>query len=199
MFAAGTDTTYTVLEWAMTELLRHPRVMKRAKEEIREVVGSKKHVNEEDVSKMAYLKAILKETLRVHPPIPLLVPRESIQDINLNGYEIKSGTVVIINAWAIAGEGSIWERPKEFEPERFLKSSIDFKGVDFEFIPFGAGRRGCPGTGFAMAINEVVLANVVHQFDWVLPDGLEDLDMSETQGLTMHRKFPLTAIASIAL
>ncbi|KAF7806015.1 cytochrome P450 71A26-like [Senna tora] len=195
MFAAGTDTTYTVLEWTMTELLRHPRVMKKLQDEIRKVVGSRTHIREEDLVEMHYLKAVLKETLRIHPPIPLLVPRESMQDMKLNGYDIKAGTQVIVNAWAIAHDASIWDHPEEFKPERFLNSSIDFKGKDFELIPFGAGRRGCPGTAFAMAVNEVVVANLVHHFDWALPAGKE-LDMAETAGITIHKKFPLTAIPS---
>ncbi|KAE9610106.1 putative cytochrome P450 [Lupinus albus] len=146
---------------------------------------------------MPYLKAVIKETLRLHPPIPLLVPRETMKDINLKGYHIAAGTRVIINAWAIARDPTYWDEPEEFKPERFMDSSIDVKGNDFQLIPFGAGRRGCPGTMFAMVVNEIVLANLVHQFDWALPGGIaESLDMSETVGLTMHRKIPLVAFAT---
>lgn len=139
---------------------------------------------------------MVKETLRLHPPIPLLVPRENRQDITVKGYHIKAGTRVIINAWAIARDPAYWDQPEEFKPERFLNSSIDIKGNDFHLIPFGAGRRGCPGIVYAMVANELVLANLVHQFNWELP-GLETLDMSETFGLTMHRKTPLLAVATL--
>ena len=198
MFAAGTDTTYTVLEWAMAELLRHQTVMQKLQDEVRTVVGDKTHVTEEDLVKMNYLKAVIKETLRLHAPVPLLVPRKSMEDIKLNGYDIAAGTQVIVNAWAIARDPSSWEQPLEFKPERFINSSINYKGLDFEFIPFGEGRRGCPGVFFAIAVNELVLANLVYQFDWKLPDGVaeKDLDMSETVGLTCHRKYPLLAIAT---
>jgi len=198
MFAAGTDTTYTVLEWAMTELLRHKTVMHKLQDEVRTVVGNKTHVTEEDLVNMNYLNAVIKETLRLHAPVPLLVPRKSMEDIKLNGYDIEAGTQVIVNAWAIARDPSSWEQPLEFKPERFINSSINYKGLDFEFIPFGEGRRGCPGVFFAIAVNELVLANLVYQFDWKLPDGVaeKDLDMSETVCLTCHRKYPLLAIAT---
>ncbi|XP_004505028.1 cytochrome P450 736A117-like [Cicer arietinum] len=198
MFAAGTDTTYTVLEWAMAELLKHPIVMQKLQDEVRNVVGNKTQVTEEDLVNMKYLNAVIKETLRLHIPVPLLIPRKSMEDIKVNGYDIAAGTQVIVNAWAIARDPSIWDEPLEFKPERFMNSSIDFKGFDFELIPFGAGRRGCPGLLFAIAVNELVLANLVYYFDWKLPNGVagKDLDMSESVGLTCHRKYPLLAIAT---
>ncbi|XP_030531144.2 cytochrome P450 736A117-like [Rhodamnia argentea] len=197
-FAAGTDTTYTVLEWGMTELLRHPNAMRRAQDELRRVAGDKSSITEDDLDQMCYLKAVIKETLRLHPPIPLLIPRESTQDTKVNGYDVAAGTRVIVNAWAIARDPSLWDSPEEFHPKRFLNLSIDFKGHDFELIPFGAGRRGCPGIAFAIAVDELVLANLLHKFDWGLPDGVEELDMTESTGLTIHKKFPLIASAAIA-
>ncbi|XP_027357279.1 cytochrome P450 71A22-like [Abrus precatorius] len=200
MFGAGTDTTLAVLEWAMTELLRHPTVMQKLQDEVRNMAGNKTHITEEDLSGMAYLKAVIKETLRLHPPSPILIPRESMQETKVMGYDIASGTQVMVNAWAISIDPSNWNQPLEFQPERFLNSSIDIKGHDFQLIPFGAGRRGCPGITFAMAVNELVLANVVHQFNWALPSGAmgdQALNMSETTGLTIHRKFPLVALISI--
>lgn len=197
MFAAGTDTTYTVLEWAMTELLRHPRVLKILQSEVRNMAGPKREISEDDLYKMPYLKAVIKETLRLHPPIPLLVPRESTADVKIMGYDIPAGTRVITNAWAIGRDPTSWERPEEFWPERFINSDIDFKGQNFELIPFGAGRRGCPGFLFAVSLEELVLATIVHKFDWELPYGMrgEDLDMTECTGLTIHRKSPLLAVA----
>nr|XP_043639586.1 3-beta-hydroxylase-like [Erigeron canadensis] len=191
MFAAGTDTTFTNLEWAISELLRHPRAMKKLQQEVREIGQGRSMVTEDDLDKMVYLKAVLKETLRLHTPIPLLVIRESTQDVNVLGYDIPSGTQVIINAWAIARDPSIWEEPEEFKPDRFLNSSTDYKGLHFEFTPFGAGRRGCPAIQFAMIINELVLANLVYKFDFALPPEDGGLDMSETIGLTVHKKRPI--------
>jgi cytochrome P450 len=200
MFIAGTDTISTLLEWEMTELLRHPNIMKKLIEEVRRVGNGRTHISEDDLSNMKYLKAVGKETLRLHPPIPLLVPRESRQEINLNGYHIKAGTRVFINAWGIARDPTYWDQPEEFKPERFLSNSIDTKGnSNFQLmIPFGAGRRGCPGAGYAMAANDLMLANLIHQFDWELPGGavgLEKLDMFESFGFTVHRKNPLMALA----
>ncbi|KAK9995616.1 hypothetical protein SO802_020302 [Lithocarpus litseifolius] len=127
-FAAGTHTTYTVLDWAMTVLLRHPKVMKNVQNEVREIIGNKKDITEYDLDKMHYLKAIIKETLRFHPSIPLLVPRKSIQDAKIHGYDIAADAQVIINAWTIGRDPTLWDEPEEFQPERFLTSSIDFKG-----------------------------------------------------------------------
>lgn len=199
MFGAGTDTTLAVLEWAMTELLRHPKLMQKLQQEVRNVVSQKTHITEQDLNKMDYLKAVIKETLRLHPPSPLLIPRESMQDTKIMGYDISAGTQVIVNGYAISTDSCYWDQPLEFQPERFLKSEINIKGHDFQLIPFGAGRRGCPGISFAMVVNELVLANLVHQFDWSLPSGVErdqSLDMAETTGLTIHRKCHLLAVAS---
>ncbi|KAJ9140243.1 hypothetical protein P3X46_030915 [Hevea brasiliensis] len=198
MFAAGTDTTYTVLEWAMSELLRHPRVMKEVQNEVRRIGNGKAQITEGDLDQMNFLKAVIKETLRLYPPIPLLVPRVSTQDVKIKGYDVVAGSTVFTNAWAIGRDPKRWDQPEEFRPERFLNSSIDFKGHDFELIPFGGGRRGCPGILFAMTTNELVLANLVNQFNWALPGGAsgKDLDMTECPGLTIHRKFPLLAIAT---
>ncbi|XP_074321252.1 cytochrome P450 736A117-like [Silene latifolia] len=197
MFSAGTDTTFTVLEWAMTELLRNYAVMQELKNEVRGITGKKAYVHEDDLEQMKYLKAVIKETLRLHPSIPLLVPRLSTQDAKINGYDIPSGTLVINNAWAIQRNPASWDDPEEFIPERFLNCSTDYRGQDFELIPFGAGRRICPGITFAIANIELVLANLIHKFDWTLPDGAksESLDVKECVGLTVHRETHLLVIA----
>ncbi|XP_027922982.1 cytochrome P450 71A1-like [Vigna unguiculata] len=199
MFVAGTDTSSSILGWMMTELLRHPMVMQKLKDEISNVISGRTRITEEDLSSMPYLKAVIKESFRLHPPGPLLLPRESVEDAKVMDFDIAAGTQLLVNAWAIARDPSYWEKAEMFEPERFLNSSIDVKGQDFEVLPFGAGRRGCPGIMFAMNVIELVLANLVHQFNWEVPNGVmgdQTLDMTETTGLVSHRKFPLMAMAS---
>ncbi|KAF5738723.1 hypothetical protein HS088_TW13G01624 [Tripterygium wilfordii] len=157
------------------------------------------NVTEDDLERKDYLKAVIKETLRLYPPSPLLSPRESTQDVKIKGY-IAAARMVFTNAWAIGRDPASWEEADKFCPERFLENnaygSIDFKGHDFQLIPFGAGRRGCPGISFAIAANELVLATVLKRFDWALPNTGENLDMSECVGLAIHRKVPLVATAT---
>ncbi|XP_023765079.1 cytochrome P450 Tp4149 [Lactuca sativa] len=198
IFAAGTDTTSTAIEWAISELIRHPRVMKRLQKEVTEIAQGKSMISEEDLEKMHYLHAVIKETLRLHTPLPLLISRQSTEYVKLMGYDIPAGTQVIINAWAIGRDPSLWEEAEKFWPERFLKSSIDYKGMHFEFLPFGAGRRGCPGIQFAIVINELALANLVYKYDFAVPDDMrgDELDMSEITGLTLHRKSALLVVAT---
>ncbi|KAH6819495.1 hypothetical protein C2S51_003098 [Perilla frutescens var. frutescens] len=198
VLAGGTDTISTTLEWAMTELLRHPIVLEKLQNEVREIAEDTKNITDNDLVKMHYLKAVIKETLRYHPALPLLVPRVASKDVTIKGYDILAGTVTMINAWTIGRDAATWEDAERFRPERFLESSIDFKGVDFEFIPFGAGRRGCPGITYAVAAMEFLLANIVQKFNWKLGDGAQgiDLDTIEAPGIAVHRANPLFAVAT---
>nr|QWK52360.1 cytochrome P450 71A26-1 [Isatis tinctoria] len=174
VFVGGTDASYTLMEWAMTELLLHPECLNILQKEVRTVCKRKSSVPEEDLQNMKYLKAVIKETLRLHPPLPLLIAHESTQDVRLRDYHIPAGTQVMINAWAIGREAATWgQDAEEFKPERHLGSSVDFRGQDFELIPFGAGRRICPAISFAAVLNELVLADLVHQFDWYV--GIQNL------------------------
>lgn len=191
----GTDTSAATLEWTMTELFRHPFVLKNLQTEVRQVLQDKQNITDEDLGEMRYLRAVVKETLRLHPPVPS-TGRVSREDVRIMGYDIAAGTIVLINTWASGRDPTFRDESDKFMPERFLNSSVDFKGLDFELIPFGSGRRGCPGIGFAMANVELVLANLVHKFDWELPDGKngKDLDTIEQPGATIHRKHPLLAV-----
>ncbi|XP_050377797.1 cytochrome P450 736A117-like [Argentina anserina] len=201
MFLAGTDTTSTLLEWEMAEVLKHPRVMSKLQKELRAVKkGEEEILTEDDLVDMHYLKTVIKEALRLHPSFTLLLPKMSIQDVKIKGYDIKANTQVLVNVWQIGRDPkSFNHKPEEFEPERFLgvNSGLSYKGTDFEYLPFGAGRRLCPGIQFATTVNEIGLANLLHKFDWTLPGGVrnEDLDMSESSGLTIHKKYPLKAMA----
>ncbi|XP_039139264.1 cytochrome P450 71A1-like [Dioscorea cayenensis subsp. rotundata] len=191
IFVAGSDTSSASLEWTMAELMRNPETMKKAQDEVRKVIGMKGKVEESDLQQLQYLKWVLKESMRLHPPAPLLVHRETTQHFKINGYEIQPKTRVIVNAWAIGRETSSWERPLEFYPERFKDSSIDMKGHDFQLIPFGAGRRICPGIDLGIQTVELALANLLYTFDWKCPDGSQDINLDETPGVTVHKKYPL--------
>ncbi|XP_020081198.1 cytochrome P450 71A1-like [Ananas comosus] len=198
MFGAGTETTYTTLEWAMAELVRNSKTMEKLQDEVRGIVLEKRMVREEQLNAMTYLKAVVKETLRLHPPAPLLLPRESLKDCYIKDYFVPKKTRVFVNGWAINRDPEFWEEPNEFHPERFINNnSVDFKGHDFQFIPFGAGRRICPGIQFAELTIELALANLVHRFEWELPYGLrrEKLDMSENPGLVANRAKKLHLVA----
>ncbi|CAN6983790.1 unnamed protein product [Brassica oleracea var. botrytis] len=176
-------------------LLRHPECLSRLQEEVRTICKEKSSVLEEDIQDMNYLKAVIKETLRLHPPLPLMVPHESTHDVRLRDYRIPAGTQVTINAWAIGRDVATWgPDAEEFRPERHLHSSVDFRGQDFELIPFGAGRRICPAISFAVVLNEVVLANLVHQFGWISTE--DQAEVAESTGIAIHRMFPLYAIPS---
>ncbi|KAL2465414.1 Cytochrome [Abeliophyllum distichum] len=196
VFGAGTETTSAFLEWTMTELLRHPTIMKKLQSEVREILHDKQDITFDDLERVHYLKAVIKETFRYQPPVPL-IPREAGRDVKIMGYDIAAGTIVMINALAIGRDPLFWDEPENFKPERFLNSSIDFKGLHFQHIPFGSGRRICPGIGFATALIELVLANILHKFDWELPGGAkgEDLDTTELRGLIVGRKNPLLVVA----
>ncbi|XP_059646216.1 desmethyl-deoxy-podophyllotoxin synthase-like [Cornus florida] len=197
MFIVGIDTSFTTLVWIMSELLKNPRVMEKAQAEVRQVSCKKGNiVNQEDIHELSYLKLVIKETLRVHPPIPLLVPRESRERCEIHGYEIPAKTQVLVNVWAISIDSENWSDPENFHPERFIDSSIDYKGTHFQYLPFGVGRRMCPSISFGIANVELALANLLYHFDWKLPEGqkLEDLDMDEVFGATVNRKRDLCVI-----
>uniref|UniRef100_A0A452YJW7 Cytochrome P450 71A1 n=1 Tax=Aegilops tauschii subsp. strangulata TaxID=200361 RepID=A0A452YJW7_AEGTS len=164
MLAAATDSTFTLLEWAMAELINHPQEMRKLQDEVRTAVGDAGHVTEDHLPDLRYLKAVVKETLRLHPPTPLLLPRETVEDTQLLGYHVPAGTRVL--------------------------------GQDFAFLPFGAGRRGCPGVRFAMPSNELALASLVYHFDWELAGGRKPpVDMTELHGLSVRLKTPLLLVA----
>lgn len=182
----------------MSELIKHPRVMKKLQQEVTEVGKGKPIISEEDLEEMKYLKAVVKEALRLHAPLPLLLARESREAVNLMGYDIPPKTQVVINAWAIARDPASWKESDEFMPERFLNSPVEYKGLHYEFLPFGAGRRGCPGLHFGIVVLELILANIVYKFNFTLPNGVKDvdLDMTEANGVTVQRQNPLMVMAS---
>lgn len=196
MFVAGTDTSSATLEWTMTELARHPMVMKKAQDEVRNVASSLGKVEESHLQHLHYLKAVIKETMRLHPPVPLLVPRESMEKCNLDGYEIPAKTRVLINTYAIGRDPTSWENPLQYNPERFMDKNIEVKDQDFRFLPFGGGRRGCPGYSFGLATVEIALARLLYHFDWALPQGVgaDDMDLGEIFGLATRKKTAIVLV-----
>ncbi|KEH29137.1 cytochrome P450 family 71 protein [Medicago truncatula] len=201
MLVAATGTTSATAVWAMTALIKNPRVMKKVQQEIRNSRVKKEFIDEDDIRNLSYLKAVIKETLRLYLPAPLLAPRETTEKCTINGFQIPAKAIVFVNAWAIHTDSNVWKNPEEFYPERFLESSLNFHGQDFELIPFGAGRRICPGMSMAVASLELILSNLLYSFDWELPDGLikEDIDTERWPGLTQHKKNELCLAAKIPM
>ncbi|CAN1141647.1 Desmethyl-deoxy-podophyllotoxin synthase [Linum perenne] len=188
IFTAGTDASSTTLEWTIAELLRHNEALKKAQQEVRQVFGNKEVLDE-----LSFLKLVIKEALRLHPPAPLLLPRQNSEACKIDGYDIPPKTKVIVNAWAMGRDPKHWKDPNEFIPERFVDEdccSADYKGTNLAYIPFGAGRRICPGIAFGMANVELPLASLLYHFDWKSSDGtkLEDMDMSESFGIAVKKK-----------
>ncbi|XP_010530342.1 PREDICTED: cytochrome P450 83A1-like [Tarenaya hassleriana] len=195
---AGTDTAAAAVVWGMTYLQKYPEVMKKAQAEIRNLVGDRGYVTEDDLQNLTYFKALVKETLRIEPVIPLLVNRVAIEDTKVAGYDIPAGTTVNVNVWGVSRDEKAWgANPDEFRPERFFEKDIDFKGTDFELIPFGSGRRMCPGMRLGVAMLELPYANLLYKFDFNLPPGMkpDDINMDVMTGVAMHKAVHLRLVA----
>ncbi|KAH6809886.1 hypothetical protein C2S51_027669 [Perilla frutescens var. frutescens] len=200
MLGAGSETSATAIDWAMAEMMKNSSVLAKAQDEVRRVFDEEKGFVEESlVHKLEYLKAVVKETLRLHPPLPLLRPRKCSQTCQIDEYQIPIETKIIVNAWSINRDPEYWKNPDCFQPERFLGSSVDYKGNNFEYIPFGAGRRICPGVSFGVANVELPIAMFLYYFDWKLGGGIkrEDMDMGEDFGITARRNKDLCVIPVI--
>ncbi|KAM0022664.1 putative N-methylcoclaurine 3'-monooxygenase [Helianthus debilis subsp. tardiflorus] len=196
LFIAGADTTTSTVEWAMAELIKNKDVMIKLQEEVKQKINSSSSMAESEISKLPYLDAFIKETLRLHPPVPLLLPHRAVQTSEVLNYTIPCGAKLLVNIWAIGRDPKLWEDPLSFKPERFLGSNLDFRGKDFEFIPFGAGRRMCPGLPSGITSVRSILASLILRFDWLLPDDQDQakLDMNEKFGVILHKDKPLQLI-----
>ncbi|WCJ37133.1 cytochrome P450 family 71 subfamily B polypeptide 7 [Euphorbia peplus] len=199
IFSAGVDTSAATLEWTMSELMKNPKIMEKAQREIRERYNARGRVEESELHELKYLKLVIKESLRLHPPVPLLIPRECTESCVIDGYDIPVKSRIMVNAWAMGRDPKYWEDAEEFKPERFVDSSFDFRGSKFEYLPFGAGRRSCPGILFGLANVDLPLAKLLYHFDWKIADEVEpeNLDMSEEIGITTKRKFNLCIIPTL--
>ncbi|KAL4386236.1 hypothetical protein GQ457_09G027210 [Hibiscus cannabinus] len=198
VFIAGTDTVAVTVIWVMSFLMKNPNCLKKTQAEVRDLVGEKGFVNEDGLRGLTYLKAVIKETFRLQPTEPLLLPRETLRNCSIGGYQVPAETLVYVNVWAIGRDPETWENPEQFCPERFIGNSIDYKGQNFELIPFGAGRRVCPGMLMGVAEMELALANLLYKFDWEMPTGMnrEDIDFATVPGLAVHKKNDLVLVAT---
>ncbi|KAJ9706714.1 hypothetical protein PVL29_001943 [Vitis rotundifolia] len=180
----------------MSELLHNPEKLLKARMELLQTIGKDKQVKESDVSRLPYLQAVVKETFRLHPAVPFLLPRRVEGDTDIAGFTVPKNTQVLVNAWAIGRDPNTWENPNSFVPERFLGLDMGVKGQNFELIPFGAGRRICPGLPLAIRMVHLMLASLIHSYDWKLEDGVtpENMNMEESFGLSLQKAQPLQAL-----
>lgn len=201
MIAAATDTSAVTNEWAMVEVIKHPRVLKKVQEELDRVVGKDRMVMESDLVHLNYLRCVVRETFRMHPAGPFLIPHESTRATTINGYYIPEKTRVFINTHGLGRNPKIWDNVEEFKPERHLTldgSRVEIShGADFKILPFSAGKRKCPGAPLGVTLVLLALARLFHSFDWSPPPGLshQDIDTIEVYGMTMPKAQPLMAIA----
>ncbi|KAL6012482.1 hypothetical protein ACLOJK_002971 [Asimina triloba] len=195
LIIAGTDTSTITLSWAVSELLNNRPMLKKALDELDMQVGMNRLVEDSDTKKLVYLQAIIKETMRLHPAAPLLLPHEASVDCYVGGFHILPGTRLFVNVWKMHRDPRIWSEPTEFRPERFITShaDMDVRGQHFQYLPFGSGRRACPGVTFALRMMHLNLARLLQAFDLDTPNG-EPVDMTEGLGLTMHRATPLEVV-----
>ncbi|XP_010934114.1 xanthotoxin 5-hydroxylase CYP82C4-like [Elaeis guineensis] len=197
LIIGGTDTTSVTMTWALALMLNHPHVLRKAQEELEAHVGRARNVNESDVEKLVYLQAIVKETLRLYPPGPILLPHQAMEDCQVAGFDVPAGTQVLVNAWAIQRDPQVWPEPSAFRPERFLTShgDVGVRGRQLELLPFGSGRRACPGASFALQVVHLTLARIIHGFDLETPTG-EPVDMTEGKGATLPKATPLEVLVT---
>ncbi|KAL8253716.1 hypothetical protein R6Q59_031937 [Mikania micrantha] len=195
LFLAGTETSSNTTEWAMTELLLNPHMFSRLRDEVSTAVSAAdcKTIQESKILDLPYLQAVIKETMRLHLSVPLLVPHKTETQVQIGEYILPKDTQIMVNAWAMARDPRYWDNPTTFDPERFLGNEVDYKGQHFEFIPFGSGRRMCPGIPLAHRVVSLMVASFVYHFDWKLPHAPQDMDMNDIFGLTLLRATPLVA------
>ncbi|KAM7529231.1 hypothetical protein LguiB_032641 [Lonicera macranthoides] len=201
MLAGAMDTTATAVEWTLAELIKHPTIMKKVQNELEKIVGKSRMVEESDLENLSYLEMVIKESFRLHPVAPLLLPHASIEDCTIDGYHIPKNARVMVNVWAIGRDPDAWVDPEKFDPDRFIGSNIDLRGRDFQLLPFGSGRRGCPGMQLGLIQVKHLVAQLVHCFNWELPNGMlhMELDMSEEFGLVVTKAQHLVAIPTFRL
>lgn len=192
MFIGGTETTSSTVEWGMAEIIRKPEVHKRLVTELDQVIGQKRFFEESDIDNLPYLQAVVKEVFRLHPSVPLIIPRRTNEECEVAGYHLPKHCIVYVNVWGIARDPKVWEDPYTFKPERFIGSSVDVKGQDPSLLPFGTGRRSCVGWPLAHRMVHFYLGALLHAFEWECPAEILN-DMNERVGLTIQKDKSLLA------
>jgi cytochrome P450 len=193
LLTAGTDTSALTTEWAMALLLTHPEAMQKLRAELDANVGTTRLVEESDITNLPYLQCVVKETLRLYPVAPIIPAHEAMDDCTVGGFAVRRGTMILVNAWAIHRDPKLWDAPEEFRPERFLDAGGDMVTA-VSMLPFGLGRRRCPGEGLAMRLVSLTVAALVQCFEWGVGEG-GAVDMGEGVGLTMPMATPLPAVS----
>nr|BAM68812.1 cytochrome P450 monooxygenase CYP71AV10 [Artemisia campestris] len=198
VFTGGTNSSAATIEWAISELIKCPRAMEKVQAELRKALNGKEKIHEEDIQELSYLNLVIKETLRLHPPLPLILRRECHQPVNLAGYNIPNKTRLMFNVFAINRDPEFWKDAETFLPERFENSSTTVMGAEYEYLPFGAGRRMCPGAALGLANVQLPLASILYHFNWKLPNGAsyDQINMTERYGLNVVRKAELLLVPS---
>ncbi|KAH7352856.1 hypothetical protein KP509_19G067500 [Ceratopteris richardii] len=196
MFDACIDSSTLTVEWAIAELLAHPRILQKAQQELEEVVGAIRLVQESDIVRLPYLRAIIKETMRLHPIAPLFMPHTVSESCRICGYNIPRSTVACINVWAMGRDSKVWKDPLRFCPERLLDSNMEVRGQDFELLPFGSASLACPGLAFGLNNVHLMLSNLLNAFEW---RRIGEIDLSEKVGTLMSLKSHLVAKATLKI
>lgn len=197
MIFRGTDTVAILLEWILARMVLHPEIQSKAQAEIISVVGNSRPVQDSDIPSLPYLQAIVKETLRIHPPGPLLSwARLAVRDVYVGDNFVPVGTTAMVNMWAITHDPRVWAEPEKFKPERFIEEDISIMGSDLRLAPFGSGRRVCPGKAMGLATVNLWLAQLLQSFEWVASDeAAANVDLTESLKLSMEMKNPLVCKA----
>ncbi|CAJ1929815.1 unnamed protein product [Sphenostylis stenocarpa] len=196
LILAGGDSIMVALTWALSLLLNNKMELKKAQDELDTHIGKDKKVEESDIKKLVYIQAIVKESMRLYPPSPIITLRAAMEECTFScGYHIPAGTRLIVNTWKLHRDGRVWPDPDDFKPERFLTShkDVDVKGQNHELVPFGSGRRACPGVSLALRVVHLVLARLLHSFNVASPSN-QGVDMTESIGLTNLKATPLEVL-----
>ncbi|XP_059068600.1 cytochrome P450 750A1-like [Cryptomeria japonica] len=198
VFVGGMEMTSTTLEWMMSSLIQYPDVLKKLQAELEAIVGREREIQESDLKGMEYLLSVVNETLRLYPAVPLLIPHRSTEDSTIDRYSIPKKSGDFVNSWALGRDPIVWKDPLEFKPERFMGKDIDFiKGKEyFDVVPFGVGRRACPGISMSFATMNFTIAQLVHCFDWRVEG---ELDINECNGAFLPRKHDILVFPSLRL
>ncbi|XP_059279386.1 cytochrome P450 81C13-like [Lycium ferocissimum] len=194
LFVAGTETTSMTIQWAMRLLLAHPEAFHKLRAEIDSKVGNQRLLDESDLTKLPYLQCVINETLRLYPPVPLLLPHYSLEDCTVGGYDVPKHTILMVNAWAIHRDPKLWDKPENFKPERFEAMDGEKEGFNYKFVPFGMGRRACPGAAMGLRTVSLVLGSLIQWFDWKSLELEENLEACYDSRISLNKDMPLEAI-----